>query len=357
MANATLGLLIKARLSIICIVAILALDAPALAYGAATVHGEVYSSNNFEPLDNAVVDVNSTPTQSMVARYGLYSFELVPGNYTITARYYKDGILTYSAKETIKIKDEGKYVLDLLLLPVYSEELTNGSEANVFSENTTFSTGNSIINATTNNKNSFNGVSITQQSGFNSSTGNSLLITITLFLLIAVSYLFSRRHKKIKENKPQKEKAEHMTEDLSGTARVPDVSIKISDKNIDPEVRREIKVKATEKKKSYSAQEIELEEPGSKKEKQKSSPEESGNDHEIKIRAPQKKLPLPPDLQEVMDIVRGQGGRITQKDLRSKLKYSEGKVSHMLADLERRELIEKLKQGRENVVILTNGKQ
>jgi uncharacterized membrane protein len=34
------------------------------------------------------------------------------------------------------------------------------------------------------------------------------------------------------------------------------------------------------------------------------------------------------------------------------LKYSEGKVSLMLADLERRELIEKFKKRRENIVIL-----
>jgi uncharacterized membrane protein len=68
--------------------------------------------------------------------------------------------------------------------------------------------------------------------------------------------------------------------------------------------------------------------------------------------SPRKKFPLPADLQEIMDIIRGQGGRITQKDLRSKLKYSEGKVSLMLADLERRELIEKFKRGRGNVVIL-----
>jgi len=74
--------------------------------------------------------------------------------------------------------------------------------------------------------------------------------------------------------------------------------------------------------------------------------------HEPEIPAIKKNLPLPADLQEIMDIIRGQGGRITQKDLRSKLRYSEGKVSLMLADLERRELIEKFKRGRGNVVIL-----
>jgi uncharacterized membrane protein len=71
---------------------------------------------------------------------------------------------------------------------------------------------------------------------------------------------------------------------------------------------------------------------------------------------PKKKLLLPADLQEVLAIIRGQGDRITRKDLRSRLKYSEGKVSLMLADLERRELIEKFKKGRENIVILKSEK-
>ena len=91
-------------------------------------------------------------------------------------------------------------------------------------------------------------------------------------------------------------------------------------------------------------------------EKQAMSFEETGDKPSVisenEISASRKKLPLPTDLQEVMDIIRGQGGRITQKDLRSRLKYSEGKVSLMLADLERRELIEKFKRGRGYVIIL-----
>ncbi|RPJ75986.1 MAG: MarR family transcriptional regulator, partial [Alphaproteobacteria bacterium] len=34
------------------------------------------------------------------------------------------------------------------------------------------------------------------------------------------------------------------------------------------------------------------------------------------------------------------------------LKYSEGKVSLMIADLERRELVEKFKRGRGNIIIM-----
>ena len=84
----------------------------------------------------------------------------------------------------------------------------------------------------------------------------------------------------------------------------------------------------------------------------KISLEETAEKPQIKTPAPEKKLPLPADLQEVIDIIRGQGGRITQKNLRSRLKYSEGKVSLMLADLEKRKLVEKFKRGRGNIVIL-----
>jgi uncharacterized membrane protein len=114
-----------------------------------------------------------------------------------------------------------------------------------------------------------------------------------------------------------------------------------AEKKVTPENQEENSVQEAETKKSEKVEK-----------NQNNSPEESADDSEIEIAAPKKKLPLPADLQQVMDIIRGHGGRITQKDLRSRLKYSEGKVSLMLADLERRELIEKFKRGRGNIVIL-----
>ena len=54
------------RLFIVCIAAVLALVGPALADSTATIHGAVYGWDTFEPLENAVVEVNSTPSQSMV---------------------------------------------------------------------------------------------------------------------------------------------------------------------------------------------------------------------------------------------------------------------------------------------------
>ena len=383
------------RLSIICIAVVLALVAPALADSTATVHGGVYSSDTFEPLDNAVVDVNSTPTQSMVAKYGLYSFELMPGNYTITARYYQNGTLTYSAEETAKIKDNGTYVLDLLLLPVYSEELMGSSKINGPSKNSTSNIENPATETVIDKINNFSEVNIAEKSGFSSSTINYLLIAIMLFLLLAVGYRLSRKHKKLEKNLLQEEKTENMTEDFSRLVNTPKLSVKVPDKGIYPEVRpnfqedteetvslsepvTELESKIpgaepltesepkiperktlAESKEEYPTQEAELPpyetdlvDLGPEEENQKTSLEETTINPEIDTPAPKKKFPLPADLEEVMKIIRGHGGRITQKDLCNRLKCSEGKVSLMLADLERREIIEKFKQGRGNVVIL-----
>ena len=172
------------------------------------VHGGVYSWDTFEPLENAVVDVNSTPSQSMVAKSGIYSFELDPGNYSITARYYQNSTLTYSATETITIKGGGSYVLDLLLLPVYSEELMDGSKVNLSSKNSTSSSGNPVTEAAIDKTNTSNSVNITEQSGIYSSTVSYLLIALTLFLLLAVGYSLSRKHKEIEKKEPLKEKTD-----------------------------------------------------------------------------------------------------------------------------------------------------
>jgi uncharacterized membrane protein len=63
---------------------------------------------------------------------------------------------------------------------------------------------------------------------------------------------------------------------------------------------------------------------------------------------------IPSDLQDVLSIIRGRDGRITQKDLRLRLNCSEAKASLMITDLEDRGLVNKVKKGRGNVIILTD---
>ncbi len=63
---------------------------------------------------------------------------------------------------------------------------------------------------------------------------------------------------------------------------------------------------------------------------------------------------IPSDLQEVLLIIKGRDGRITQKDLRLRLNCSEAKASLMITDLEARGLVKKVKKGRGNVILLTD---
>lgn len=385
---------------IICVAAILALVVPAAADNStatdstatdnstATVHGEVYSLDTLEPLDNAVVYVNSTPAQSMVAKYGMYSFELEPGNYTITAKYYQNSTVTYSVDDTVNIKNKGNYVRDLLLLPVYSEELMDGSIVNGSSKNIS-SAGNPSTGVTISNINDSKSMNTTKDSGFYTPPANYLLIALfALVLLSATGYQLSRKHKKIGKTSQEEKTAAHKIKDFSGPADTPKLSAKVPDKIPDPEQRKDFqeyaegsvsstgqviepepKISITEpvieselkrpereeqaeSGEKFPTQETGLPESESEVEIRENSLEKPANNPEIDTLDPKKKLPLPSDLQEVMDIIRGQRGRITQKELCSRLKCSDAKVSLMLADLERRGFIEKFKKGRGNVVVL-----
>jgi len=63
---------------------------------------------------------------------------------------------------------------------------------------------------------------------------------------------------------------------------------------------------------------------------------------------------LPDDLRELYDMILKKGGRTTQKEIRKDAKYGEAKVSLMLADLENRGLVKKIKKGRSNIIIAEN---
>ncbi len=82
----------------------------------ATISGNVYDAMNLEILPSAVIDINSSPAQQIVAREGNYSVNLPLGDYSIHAFYYV-GDLKLVADENISIAEEGDFVLDLILFP------------------------------------------------------------------------------------------------------------------------------------------------------------------------------------------------------------------------------------------------
>lgn len=57
-------------------------------------------------------------------------------------------------------------------------------------------------------------------------------------------------------------------------------------------------------------------------------------------------------LNQVLKIVSQEGGRTTQKDIRKQIPLSEAKISLMIAELEHKGVIEKIKKGRGNIIIL-----
>jgi uncharacterized membrane protein len=89
---------------------------------AATIQGSVYDIF-LEELDKAIVTVDTEPKQMAVSKEGSYSFDIPPGEYTISATYYGEDD-TYELEEIIRINEGGIYTLDLILIPTLGDILT-----------------------------------------------------------------------------------------------------------------------------------------------------------------------------------------------------------------------------------------
>ncbi|MBC7086533.1 MAG: winged helix-turn-helix transcriptional regulator [Methanomethylovorans sp.] len=228
----------------------------------ATVHGAIYDWDTFNLLENTIVEVNSTPPQSQVAKYGLYSFELPRGIYILKASYYENGELASYTEQVLNITDDGDYILDLLLLPAYPDG--------------NFSLNDSHTKPPSMNEDKY------LFGKTNLSKNIIFILTVILFIGgVIVLFILKKRHD---SEKADIERSLHEITELE---------------NLD-----------------Y-------------------------ND-----------LNLPQDLQQLIEIIKANGGRITQRELRRKINYSEAKVSLMISDLENRGIIEKFKKGRGNIILL-----
>lgn len=273
------------------LIVIVALAVSASPASCAVVHGTAYEWSTFEALENVIVEVNSTPPQFLVASSGNYSFDLPEGGYTIRAEYYQNNVLEYCAEENITIHSDGEFVLDLLMFPPIEEEFLY-EEINISEE---------LYDYEEPDETEDGGVSLV------------FLYAIAIFFIVIAGYAVFLR-KKSNSGEP-------------GSERDDGVAVEVGDVgyNIPDDVSEPLPLPLPP---------IELEPP---------EPPESPEPSE-----------LPSDLQEVISIVRGSGGRITQKDLRTRLSCSEAKVSLMVTDLTDRGLVKKVKKGRGNVIILTD---
>lgn len=213
---------------------------------AATIHGNVYDIEL--NLVRAVVGINTTPKQQMVAVDGKYSFEVPRGSYIISVRVKGTELV---AEELINVAGEGSYVLDLILLPSLAEE-------------------EELLNET--------GLRIESPFDEPPAKGFPATVIALVIALLALAVFLALRHFARKEKVIVREK----------------VIIK--------------------------------QEP----------------------RMPR----LDDDAQAVVDFIKKEGGRTTQKDLRKNFPFSEAKMSLIISDLEDKKIIRKIKKGRGNVIVL-----
>ncbi|MEK6869138.1 MAG: hypothetical protein AABX74_02830, partial [Nanoarchaeota archaeon] len=200
---------------------------------AATIYGTIYDYS-LDKAKDARVEINTEPKQIYISKNGSYAFNVPNGEYAIEAKQYIGSLLKASASENITIKDNGAYVLDLVLFPAIGEgELEEDIDINDPFEERKLNTA--IILA-------------------------SIIIIILLF---AAYYAKSKSTAKAKDKKPE----------------------------------------------DY-------------------------------------------DLEKVIKVLKEEGGRATQKAIRKEIPLSEAKISLMIAELEHKGVVEKIKKGRGNIIIL-----
>ena len=194
----------------------------------ATIYGTIYDLS-LDKAKDVRVEINTEPKQLYVSKNGSYAFNVPNGNYKVEAKQYIGNFLESSVLENITVKDDGNYVLDLILFPSLDEgELEYDID---------------IINPFPETR-----------------TNIQLLI---LFLVIAFIVFYIIRNTSFKAKKE---------EDI--------------------------------------------------------------------------------DLERIIKIIKQEGGRTTQKHIRKQIPLSEAKISLMIDELEHKGVIEKIKKGRGNIIIL-----
>lgn len=212
---------------------------------AATIHGTVYNLD-LDKQENTIVTVDSAPMQTYVAKDGTYSFDLAPSDYNIEAKYYENNELISKTTESISIKEEGDYVVDLILFPSFAEEEELLSETDI-----------EVIDPLEEIKYT-----------------NYILIGVIAVIAVGLGIFVYFKYKKL---------LTRIKKDIEDT---------ISSKEVVAES------------------------------------------------------------QKVLDFIKQEGGRITQKGIRMKFPSSEAKISLIISELEEKGLIKKLKKGRGNIIVL-----
>ena len=86
----------------------------------ASIGGKVYDLELNE-LDNVIIQINTTPRQQVITKGGGFGLEVPPGTYQLKATTYVFGEHRAQAEENITVIEDGEYVLDLVLFPLFED--------------------------------------------------------------------------------------------------------------------------------------------------------------------------------------------------------------------------------------------
>ncbi len=226
---------------------------------AAVLHGTVYDAR-LNAFPKVVVEINSTPRQTMVAPSGEYAFNVTLGYYEIKAVFENA-----STSAEALVATEGEYRIDLVMIDIEIGELNadDSSFPNALNETLAEET--------------------TAQPTQNETMAFFAIAAITAAALAATVWFFIRFKK-----------------------------------------QANIKGKTTAQKKAR---------------------------REVARIVEEKRVVLTREQRELLEKIKGSGGRLTQKELRKQVDYSEAKVSLDLDVLESQGLIKRIKKGRGNIII------
>ena len=261
---------------------------------AARIHGTIYDMELNE-LKGVVVEIDTSPQQRMVSKDSRYEFNVPEGDYKIKAAYSHE----LGAQEDIMVKKDGDYVFDLFLSQNFEEEDQLLEDINIPISDKVFDTQNRVW---------------------------VYIIISALFILIIVIFFRLLRKKEGRNKKEDKDKKQHKGSKRSKYAKSgakPSLSDRSGKTDRNDKTNRHNPHDAA---KSTAA------------ENEITAGHEATAEDEM--------------LRQAIEIIKKNDNRMTQKDLRKELPFSEAKISLLVAQLESEGKIKKIKKGRGNILIL-----
>ncbi len=289
-----------ASLATVLLFSLLILPSPALALS--RISGSTHEWSTLDVMDPSVVEINTTPAQAAVTKGGEYSFDVPAGYYKISARYVRDGrtALYDEVLLEVPVGADGSYSVDLILFPPeYYPASSAGPLDDLKGGDAPPSPSDLLLDSG----------AWTEYL--------PLALAAAALALAALPFAFFRRRNAAA---------------LPPARRAPPAKGGAPRKRRRPSARPGARARAT----------VPARPPAQVRAQQKPGGEGALSFAET----------LSHDVQEVLSKVEAAGGRISQRDLRRMLPYSEAKASLVISEMEARGLVRKFKRGRGNILIL-----